>query len=190
MLNKPSLTDGESLLAEYFFHRRLRGLEPTDPAGLRADALRANKWLDLLQKNPPLLPGPGWERPAFTLDTGLGRYQAQVQTKDGQKTFTLGRRDDLAFSNRGPGYTLTHSEGDRKQVFRLQLPDRWPDRLLPIRLVVHMEFYRKLQREGQYWQRAITERHSIHCPGDGGASSIAASSGAGATRQGCRHCRY
>ncbi len=148
LLNKPSLTDGESLLAEYFFHRRLRGLEPTDPAGLRADALRANKWLDLLQKNPPLLPGPGWERPAFTLDTGLGRYQAQVQTKDGQKTFTLGRRDDLAFSNRGPGYTLTHSEGDRKQVFRLQLPDGWPDRLLPIRLVVHMEFYRKLQRKG------------------------------------------
>ncbi|WOG29810.1 calcium-binding protein [Endozoicomonas sp. 8E] len=152
LFKKSSLTGAEPLLAEYFFNRRLnrrlKDLKTTDPARLRTNALRANEWLDLLQKNPPLPPGPGWEPPAFTLDTGLGRHQAKVQTTDGQKTFTLGRRDDLAFSDQGPGYALIHSE-DHRKVFRVELPDRWPDRLLQIRLVVHIEPYRRLERKGR-----------------------------------------
>ncbi|WP_422452366.1 calcium-binding protein [Endozoicomonas sp. ALC066] len=138
----------EPLLVEYFFHRRLKNLETTDPAELRMNALKANKWLDLLQKNQPIPPGAGRKAPVFIPDIGLGRHQAGVQTTDGQKIFTLGRRDDLAFSGQGPGYSLIRSEGGRRQVFSVELPDNWPDRLLSIRLVVDMEPYREMQRGG------------------------------------------
>ncbi|WOG29805.1 TcdA/TcdB catalytic glycosyltransferase domain-containing protein [Endozoicomonas sp. 8E] len=148
LLSQSSPSDGEALLAEYFFHKRLKGLETPDPVGLRMNALKANEWFDLLQKNQPLPSGPGREVMAFIPDTGMGRHQARVQTTNGQKTFTLGRRDDLAFADQGPGYALIHSE-DHRKVFRVELPDRWPDRLLQIRLIVHMEPYRRLERQGR-----------------------------------------
>ncbi|WP_257254764.1 hypothetical protein, partial [Endozoicomonas sp. SESOKO3] len=148
LFRKPSLTGAEPLLAEYFFHKRLKAMETADPAGLRNHALRANEWLDLLQQRPPLPPGPGRETLNVIPDNELGRHQASVQTKGGQQVIRLARRDDLAFSEQGPGYSLTHNEGDRKRVFRLQLPDGWPDGLVEIRLFIQMEHYRRMQRRG------------------------------------------